>query len=120
MAKKFHPGLATTQIILRHKDETRGDTGYYVYPDGYAPLYGGAPVWCQWVNAHGREVYEARQAQVTEPATLTLPYSPDITVDILIERVGASGAKYEIIGLDDVDNRHAVLELKVIRREGAR
>ena len=120
MAKRYHPGLATTAIRLWKKDETRDAAGYYVYPDGYAPLYGGAPVYCQWVNAHGREVYEARQAQVTEPATLTLPYSADITIDTLVERVGASGSKYEIIGLDDVDNRHAVRELKVIRREGAR
>ncbi len=32
----------------------------------------GRSVHCRWVNAHGSEVYDAKQAGVTEPATLTL------------------------------------------------
>ena len=74
---------------------------------------------CKWVNAYGGEVFAAMQAQVEEPATLTMRYSPLIRPDHLIYRVG-DPAPYEIISVNDVERRHTWLEIKVQRRRAAR
>lgn len=70
---------------------------------------------CRWVNAHGSEVYTARQAGVREPATLTVRYTPKITPTCLVYRDG-DPRPYEVISLNDVENRHIWLELKVQRK----
>jgi len=94
-------------------------------PDGYT---GGHLVnvfgengyrYCKWVNAHGLEVYEARQAGVVEPATLTLRYTPKITTVCLIYRDGDPDP-YEVISLNDVENRHVWLEVRVHRKAAAK
>jgi len=75
--------------------------------------------YCKWVNAHGTEVYEARQAGVTEPATLTLRYTPKITTTCLIYRE-QDPEPYEVISLNDVENRHVWLEVRVQRKAAAK
>lgn len=74
---------------------------------------------CKWANAWGREVYDARQAGVTEPATLTLRYSPKITATCTVYR-GEDPRPYEVISVNDVENRHAWLEIKVQRKVAAK
>lgn len=81
---------------------------------------GGERMWhCKWVNAYGSEVFAAMQAQVQEPATLTMRYSKLIQPDHLIYRV-EDPAPYEIISVNDVEERHTWLEIKVQRRRTAR
>ena len=77
----------------------------------------GATRQVKWVNAWGSEVYQARQAGVTEPATLTMRYTPKLTTTCLIYR-GKDPLPYEVISVNDVDNRHTWLEVKV-QRKGA-
>lgn len=79
----------------------------------------GATRQAKWVNAWGSEVYQARQAGVTEPATLTLRYTPKITTTCLIYR-GSDPEPYEVISVNDVDNRHTWLEVKVQRKGAAK
>lgn len=74
---------------------------------------------CKWVNAYGSEVFTAMQAQIQEPATLTMRYSPQIQPDQLIYKVG-DPVPYEIISINDVEERHCWLEVKVCRRRAAR
>lgn len=93
-------------------------------PDGYPAVepvnvFGaGKHRLCHWVNAHGREVYEAKQAEVTEPATLTLRYRPEITTVCTVYRE-SDPVPYEIISLDNVENRGVWLEVKVQRKAAA-
>ena len=44
------------------------------------------PVWCKWVNAHGAEIYQAAELHLREPATITMRYSPRVTVKSRIWR----------------------------------
>lgn len=75
----------------------------------------GAPVWCKWVNAHGYEVVEGMKLNLKEPATLTMRYSPLVTETCLIYRE-VDAEPYEIISIDNVEERREWLEVKVQRR----
>ena len=113
MAKRANAGELRTKIMVF--DLPRDEHGEVeLGPDGYPAskpvnVFGeGKTRYCKWVNAWGTEVYTARQAGVTEPATLTLRYTPVIT------------KPYEVISVNDVENRHAWLEVKVQRKGAVR
>lgn len=77
------------------------------------------PVWVKWVNAHGREVFTNIQLRLTEPATLTMRYRPDIRADMVVYRRGDPNP-FEIVGINDVLERHRWLEVTVQRKVAAR
>lgn len=123
MAKSATAGELRTRIYIRKTNKTVDDEGVSLYeelsvftpgPDGKERVYH-----CKWVNAYGSEVFAAMQAQVQEPATLTMRYSPQIQPDQLIYRVG-DPVPFEIISVNDVEERHRWLEVKVQRRRPAR
>lgn len=119
MAKSAGAGELRTRIYvldrpLDERGEERLDSGGYPADEPVNVFGAGRGRWCRWVNAWGREVYEARQAGVTEPATLTLRYTDKITTTCVIYR-GRDPRPYEVISINDVDNRHAWLEVKVQR-----
>ncbi len=74
---------------------------------------------CKWEDAWGSQVYAARQAGVTDPATLTLRYTPRITTTCIIYR-GRDPRPYEVISVRDIGDRHAWMEVKVQRKEAAK
>ena len=74
---------------------------------------------CKWEDAWGSEVYAARQAGVTDPATLTLRYTPKITTTCTVFR-GSDPRPYEVISVRDIGDRHAWMEVKVQRKEAAK
>lgn len=119
MAKQAGAGDLRTKIRVfdRPGDKPRDSDGYPI--DGPENVFGkGAVRYCKWVNAYGREVYDARQAGVTEPATLTLRYTPKITTTCIVYR-DRDPAPYEVISVNDVENRHVWLEVKVQRKAAA-
>lgn len=80
-----------------------------------------APIMAKWVNLHGSEVFTAMQLKLREPVTLTLRYSPllldkKLTVTQDPDDINA----YEIISIDDVENRHIWLEMKIQRKVAAK
>ena len=79
----------------------------------------GAVIWGKWVNAHGSDSYVAMQLQLREPATITCRYSPLINSKLLVYK-DADETPYEIISIDDVENRHSWLEIKVQREVKAK
>lgn len=80
---------------------------------------GNKTVMCKWVNAHGSESFTAMQLQINEPATLTCRYSPKITPDLIAYK-GDDKSPYDVISVDNVEERGRWLEIKVKRREAAR
>jgi SPP1 family predicted phage head-tail adaptor len=70
----------------------------------------------KWVNAHGTDVFTAMQMQLREPATLTMRYHKDINTKLIVYK-GTDA--YEVISVDDVEERHAWMEIKVQRATGA-
>ena len=73
----------------------------------------------KWVNAHGSEAFTAMQLELREPATLTVRYSPLIKETLLVYK-GNDSAPYEVISVDNVEERNAWLEIKVQRKVAAR
>lgn len=118
MAKRVGAGELRTKIMVFRPPED-GEVNENGYPISQpVNVFGdGATRYCKWVNALGSEVYTARQAGVTEPATLTIRYTPKLTNTCLIYRLG-DPKPYEVISINDVENRHAWLEVK-IQRTGA-
>lgn len=126
MAKQARAGELRTRIYIRKtvksaetvdEDGVAHETEQSVFkPD----TLGKERMWhCKWVNAYGSEVFTAMQMQVQEPATLTMRYSPLIQPDQLVYKVG-DPLPYEIISINDVEERHCWLEVKVQRRRAAR
>lgn len=123
MAKRAGAGDLNTRIYVRKTIKTVDEDGVprEVEESAFPPGPGGKErAWhCKWVNAYGNEVFTAMQMQVQEPATLTMRYSPAVRPDQLIYKLGDPDP-YEIIGINDVENRHCWLEVKVRRKEAAR
>lgn len=118
MAKRANAGALRTPIIIEKHTETQDADGFPV--QAWVNVFGmGKFLKVKWTNAHGTEVYEAMGLDLKEPATLTARYSPLINVQCRIKKVGDT-EPFEIISLDDVENRHEWLEIKVQRMVSAR
>lgn len=114
MSKSANPGELKTVIqILAPRGIEQGLGGYV--SEAWDNVFGdGASVRCKWVNAHGTEAIEAATLQLKDPATLTLRYSPKITPKCRIYRDDDT-KPYEIISIDNVEERCRWLEIKVSR-----
>jgi head-tail adaptor len=73
---------------------------------------------CKWVNVHGSEVFTAMQQELREPATITMRYSPLINQKLIIYK-DTDTDPYEVISINDVEDRHRWLEIKVQRKTEA-
>lgn len=74
---------------------------------------------CKWVNAYGREVLDAKQAGLSEVATLTMRHTGVLTPTCRVLR-GSDPIPYEVISVNDVEDRHVWLEVKVHRKVESR
>lgn len=111
MAKYANPGELRTPVRFVQIARTKDADGY---PTETEVDVFGQPVMCAWTNVHGNEVFTAMQMQLREPATLTTRYSSLINQKLLIYK-GDDPAPYEVISIDDIDERHTWLEIKVQR-----
>lgn len=117
MSKSANPGELRTPVRFV-SPEVVVENGF---PTGEGEnVFGdGTSVRVKWVNAHGTDVFAAMQLQVKEPATLTCRYSPKIKPDCLVYRADDPDP-YEIISIDNVEDRGVWLEIKVQRKEASR
>lgn len=118
MAKSANPGEMRTAVYIEKYTETQDADGYPVRTWENV-ISEGHRMYVKWVNAHGTEVYEAMRTGLKEPATLTMRYSPLITPQCRVIKVGEP-EPYEIISINDVEDRHRWLEIKVQRTVSAR
>lgn len=87
--------------------------------DGY-PVKGLTLVlsaWCRWKNVHGQEVYTAQQLGLVDAATLMMRYSALVTPTCVICR---GDDVFDIISIDNIEQRDAWLEIKVKRKVQAK
>ena len=73
----------------------------------------------KWQNAHGNEAFSDQLVSISEPATLTMRFSPLINVDQLVYKDG-DPKPFEIISIDNVEERGAWTELHVKRQVSAK
>ena len=77
MAARVNAGEMRTKITIKNPKYTIQDGfGIKEFVNAFT-----RPVWCKWVNAHGAEIYQAAELRLREPATITMRYSPLVTVD---------------------------------------
>lgn len=119
MSKSANPGELRTRVFFKKVTRTRDSEGYP--QDVEANVFGeGVPCMCKWVNAHGYEAFQSMQLQLREPATITTRYSPLLTDPTLLVYKADDTKPYEIISIDNVEERSVWLEIKVQRKVGAR
>lgn len=121
MARQAQAGELRTRIYIRKTVKgTDAEGSAYVREESVFGPEEPERVWhCKWVNAYGTEAMTAMQFQIQEPATLTMRYSPLIRPDCLVYKLG-DPVPYEIISVNDVEDRHRWLEVKIHRKEAAR
>lgn len=124
MARQARAGELRTRIYIHSVSKTVNENGVASAEEesgviGYDAQGREIMYHCKWVNAYGSEVFSAKQLQLKASATLTMRYSSKIKVDQLIYKVG-DPEPWEIISINDVEDRHQWLEVKVGRREAAR
>ncbi len=114
MAKYANAGELRTPVRFVRIDRIRDADGYPTETEVDV-----LKVCCKWVNAHGSEVFTAMQQQLREPATITVRYSPLINQKLIVYK-GSDSDPYEVISIDDVEDRHRWMEIKVQMRTEAK
>lgn len=118
MSKSANPGELRTPVYIKSITRRVNENGYPV--DTETNIFGSdVPIMCKWVNAHGSEAFTAMEMKLREPATLTCRYTPLINRQCIAYK-GSDPVPYEIISIDNVEERNKWLEIKVQRREEAR
>jgi hypothetical protein len=112
MSKSANPGELRTPVEFKRVKRSTNENGRRI--EEYENVFGdGVIVNVKWVNAHGYEAVTAMQLGIRELATITARYSP------LIDRTG-DDVPYEIVDVDNVEQRNRWLEIKVQRKMPAR
>jgi len=106
-----NPGELRTSITLQRRSVVTGTGGFQT------PTWSTiATVWAKWVNVHGSEAWIAQTAQAGQAATVTIRYRSDVDLTCAVFK---GSDRWEIISIDNIQERGEYLELKVIRkREG--
>lgn len=107
-----NPGELRTLITLQSVTLTKGPGGVQV--PSYANL-NPATVYAKWSNAHGREVLDAQALKTEAPATVWIRYRADVNTRISILK-GAE--RYQVLSVDNVQERGEYMELKVLLVKG--
>lgn len=118
MSKEANAGELRTPVFFVRLDKKTDEDG--VTRNLEINIFGeGVFIRCKWINAHGTEVFAAMQQNIQELATITCRYSPLITKNQIVYKIG-DPKPYEIISLDNVEEKNKWLEIKVKRRSQAR
>lgn len=118
MSKQANSGELRTPVYFKRVDHTSDKEGYPI--EVQVNVFGeGVFVPVKWVNAHGTDAFTALQLQLRQPATITCRYSPKIT-EICTVYKGNDPEPYEIISIDNVEEKGVWMEIKVQRKVASR
>lgn len=119
MSKAANAGELRTKVYFMKNERVKDAEGFFT--DTEVNVFGeNIPCMCKWVNAHGYEVFQTMQLQIREPATITTRFSRKLLDPTLLVYKGADPKPYEIISIDNVEERSVWIEIKVQRKAGAR
>jgi len=114
MSRNANPGELRTLVRFAGKTRTQDEDGFYQDTETTV-----LTVRVKWVNAHGNEAFSDQLVSLSESATLTMRYSPLVGADQLVYK-GSDPKPFEIISIDDVEERHAWMEVHVKRQVSAK
>lgn len=119
MSKVANPGELRTKVFFVKNERLKDREGNF--SDKETNVFGaGVPCMCKWVNAHGNEVFQTMQLEIREPATITTRYSAKLLDPKMIVYKADDPMPFEIISIDNVEEKNKWLEIKVQRESGAR
>lgn len=107
--KTFNPGEMRTQVTLQNRTITN-QTGGFLAPS-WADI---VTVWAKWVNVHGAEAWQAASIQAVGSATVTIRYRSGIDTTCAVLK---GTERFEIVSVDNIQDRDEYIELKVRRME---
>ena len=109
--KPTNPGELRTLITLQAPtiEADAGGAQKAIYMDL-------ATVYAKWTNVHGQEVWVAQAVMAQKPATVLIRYRADVDTQIAVLK---EAELYKIVSVDDVQDRHEYMELKVLLVEGS-
>jgi SPP1 family predicted phage head-tail adaptor len=67
-------------------------------------------IWSKWTNVHGQEAWLANSVQARMAATVLIRYTDKIDPTCMVQK---DSQYFEIISMDDIQNQHEYIELKV-------
>jgi SPP1 family predicted phage head-tail adaptor len=106
--KISNPGEMRTQVTLQKRTVPSAPGGFQ------APVWVDlATVYAKWANVHGSEVWAAASINAIQPATVLIRYRSGIDTTCQLVK---GGIAYEIISIDNIQERNEYLELKVQRQ----
>lgn len=105
--KVSNPGELRTAVTLQSRTLVTDPGGFQV--PGWATI---AAVMAKWTNVHGAEAWSAASVAADQPATVLIRYRADLDPTCAVLK-GADS--FEIVSMDDIQERHEYLELKVRR-----
>jgi SPP1 family predicted phage head-tail adaptor len=105
--RAINPGELRTPVVLRQRTVTVDAGGFSGV--SYSDI---ATVWARWEDVHGSEVWEAEAIQAVSPATVLIRYYAGLDTTWAIK---LGSIDYEIVSIDDIQQRHEYMELKVRR-----
>jgi len=101
-----NPGELNTQIVLKKRSVAIDAGGFQAVTAGDTI----ATVWSRWRNVHGSEVWSAAAQNAIKPATVLIRYNSSLNETCLVQK---GSDLYEIISIDNIDERSEYMELKV-------
>lgn len=124
MSKYANPGELRTPVLFMRVNREEDKDGFSAEVEecvfGNDALGNPVPIYCKWVNVHGYEVWQAKELQLNDPATITARYSPLLDDETLIVYKQGDERPYEVVSIDNVEQRDVWLEIKVQRKVAAR
>lgn len=102
-----NPGEMRTRVTIKTRSVTDGLGGFQT-----PTLVTLASMWARWVGVHGSEAWAASSVGAVQAATVLIRYRDDIDTTCVVV---LNGNNYEITSIDDIQQRHEYLELKVQR-----
>lgn len=103
--KVTNPGELRVKVTL-HSRSISTEVGGFQRP-GLTKI---ADVWAKWTNVHGSEALQAAAIQALDAATVLIRYLDGVDRTCVVEK---GGQYYEIISLDNIQERSEYIELKV-------
>lgn len=110
----YNIGDFRTAIEIKRPIEVRDDDGY-PYNEYQNVFEAGKKIYCRWKNTHGEEIFKALSAGFEQTAKLLIRYTKLVDISCVICK---NEEIYDVINIDDINNRHAYIELTVKRRIG--
>lgn len=106
-----NPGDLRTKITLQTPTITKAAGGAQVVT--WSTI---ATVWAKWTNVHGSEVWQSQAVQAVGPATVLIRYRAGVNAACSILK---GTERYEIVSVDNIQQRNEYLELKVKSATGS-